>query len=73
MYSVAYRRLRGLTALPLPARKILLEGSKSVGSKLPRAKAPPIVDVLPSLKAEDSWIKRRMPTFIGLPPALLDG
>ena len=30
-------------------------------------------DVLPSLKAEDSWIKRRMPTFVGLTPALLDG
>ena len=32
-----------------------------------------IVDVLLSLKAEDSWIKRRMPTFVGLTPALLDG
>ena len=32
-----------------------------------------LFDVLPSLKAEDSWIKRRMPTFVGLTPALLVG
>ena len=31
------------------------------------------LDILPSLKAEDSWIKHRMPTFVGLTPAFLDG
>ena len=32
-----------------------------------------LLDVLPRLKVGDSWIKRRMPTLVGLTPALLDG
>ena len=32
-----------------------------------------LLDVLPRLKVGDSWIKRRMPTLVGLTPALLNG